>query len=230
MEIYIRHYASGAAAARGLTVIIDVFRAFSVACFALGQGAERILAVRHVESALGLKEKYPGAVLIGERKAQKLPGFDYGNSPSEIDGVDFSGRTVVHTTHAGTRALSCATRATGVLTGSFVNAGATLAYIRSQAPGDLSLVCSGFEGERLTLEDTLCAEYMRDCLCGRTPCFADLKHRLRTSDAARRFFDPKETGSPAEDFDLCMDLDRFGFVIQRHAFGSDWCELRRIDL
>jgi 2-phosphosulfolactate phosphatase len=230
MKIHIRHYASGAGAARGLAVIIDVFRAFSVACFALGQGAERILAVRNVESALGLKEKHPGAVLIGERNAQKLPGFDYGNSPSEIEGIDFSGRLVIHTTHAGTRALSCATRATGVLTGSFVNAGATLAYIQSQAPGDLSLVCSGFEGERRTLEDTLCAEYMQDRLCGRTPSFADIRQRLRISDAARRFFDPVKTGSPAEDFALCMDLDRFHFVILRHAFGPDWCELRRIDL
>jgi 2-phosphosulfolactate phosphatase len=35
MEIEILEFAEGARKARGLTVIIDVFRAFSVACYAI---------------------------------------------------------------------------------------------------------------------------------------------------------------------------------------------------
>jgi len=43
---------------------------------------------------------------MGERKGKKLPGFDYGNSPTEIQAIDFSGKTVIQTTSAGTRGFA----------------------------------------------------------------------------------------------------------------------------
>jgi 2-phosphosulfolactate phosphatase len=43
---------------------------------------------------------------MGERKGKKLPGFDYGNSPTEIQAIDFSGKTVIQTTSAGTQGFA----------------------------------------------------------------------------------------------------------------------------
>jgi 2-phosphosulfolactate phosphatase len=226
MQIHIRHYAAGARAARGLTVVIDVFRAFTVACHVFARGAESMTAVGDVAAARRLKKKSPKSVLVGERHARKPEGFDYGNSPSEIREAALSCRRVIHTTHAGTQALTAASNADEVITGSFVNASAIVAYVQKQAPSRMSLVCAGFEGGRPALEDILCAGYLRDRLNGEAPEFNALRRRLRNSEAARRFFDPAEPGSPATDFDLCLELDRFDFVIRRHTFGPGWCELK----
>ena len=42
MKVEILEFVEGARRARGITVIIDVFRAFSVACYAADAGAARI--------------------------------------------------------------------------------------------------------------------------------------------------------------------------------------------
>ena len=230
MKVYIRQYAAGAAKANEFAVIIDVFRAFTVACYLFDQGAERIIAAREIETAHRLKKQHPGAVLIGERHAQKLPGFDFGNSPTEIQNIDFSGRLVIHTTHSGTRALTAAENASMVITGSFVNCGAIIDYIKQTAPTELSLVCSGHEGREPALEDILCAEYIRDTLTAASRGFENIRKTLKSSNTAKRFFDPADTASPATDFDLCLALDRFPFIIQRQTAGTDWCELKRVDL
>jgi len=231
MQIHIRHYAAGAAEAADFAVIIDVFRAFSMACYAFSRGAAKIIAVQEVETARQWKQSIPDCILVGERHAKKLPGFDFGNSPSEIQDADLSDRVIVHTTHSGTRALTAAAHAAPVITGSFVNCGAIIQYIQETAPSEVSLVCSGFEGREPALEDTLCAEFIRDALCGETKkSFEDIREELKTADTARRFFDPEDTSSPATDFDLCLAFDRFPFFIQRTKTASNWCELERVKL
>ena len=84
MEVKILHLIDGAKQARGLTVIIDVFRAFSVACYAFGNGARKIISVGDIDLAYKLKKENPGYLLIGERGGKKPKGFDYGNSPTQI--------------------------------------------------------------------------------------------------------------------------------------------------
>ena len=45
MEIRLTELLEGARSARGTAVIIDVFSAFSLACYIFAQGAERVFAV-----------------------------------------------------------------------------------------------------------------------------------------------------------------------------------------
>jgi 2-phosphosulfolactate phosphatase len=59
-----------------------------VGCYAFGNGAKNIIPVGDLELAYQLKEQNPSFRLIGERGGVKLPGFDYGNSPTEIENVD----------------------------------------------------------------------------------------------------------------------------------------------
>jgi phosphosulfolactate phosphohydrolase-like enzyme len=56
--IEILDFEAGARAARGIAVIIDVFRAFSVACYALANGAERIIPPGNIEEARRLKREH----------------------------------------------------------------------------------------------------------------------------------------------------------------------------
>ena len=56
MNIRILHLIEGAREAKGLTVVIDVFRAFSVAAYAFAGGAAKIIPVGELDIALRLKE------------------------------------------------------------------------------------------------------------------------------------------------------------------------------
>ena len=105
MKIEILEFVDGAKKAKGVTVIIDVFRAFSVACYAFDSGASRIIATDNISDAFVLKKKYKNSVLVGERDEKKIKGFDFGNSPTEIIKADPEGVTVIHTTTAGTNGL-----------------------------------------------------------------------------------------------------------------------------
>jgi 2-phosphosulfolactate phosphatase len=226
MNFHIVNYARGAEKARGLAVIIDVFRAFSVACYAFDRGAEKIIATSSLDIARAIREKHPHYLLMGERHAQKPADFDFGNSPSEIAGKDLSGKTLVHTTHAGTKALVAARGAETVITGSFVNAAAIARYIRKQRPDEVYLVCAGFEGRSEAAEDTLCAQYIRGLVSGEGPQSACLAQQLKTAPSALRFFDPNDFHSPEIDFHMCLQADRFNFVIGSTRADAHTCVLK----
>jgi 2-phosphosulfolactate phosphatase len=84
VQVDVLDHVAGAREARGIAVVIDVFRAFSVAPYAFDAGAARVLPAGEIDDALELGRRFPGALLAGERHARKLPGFDAGNSPTEI--------------------------------------------------------------------------------------------------------------------------------------------------
>lgn len=217
MQIHLYELLEGAEKAAGLTVIIDVFRCFSLECYLFSQGAEVIYPAGAIEEALALKERFPDAVLFGERHGRKLPGFDYGNSPSQSAGADFTGKTIIHTTSAGTQGITHAVNASEIITGSLVNAKAIAEYIRGRDPEEVSLVAMGVFGQKSSEEDVLCAEYIRALLLGEADDFP-LKERiedLKNVRAGAKFFSEDEQDVyPRDDFFMCTDVDRFPFVIR----------------
>ncbi len=231
MQIFIHALLGGAHHARGLSVVIDVFRAFSTTCYAVNAGAERIIPVAGLDEAHALKREHPDWLLMGERGGMKQPGFDFGNSPTEIAAADLAGRTLVHTTSAGTQGLAAAMAAPGVtevLAGSFVNLGATVAYIRNRAPEVVTLVSMGTAGLTRSAEDDLCAMYMKNELQGVPNRFEAIQTYLRTIESAQKFFDPKADYAPERDFELCTSLDRFGFALAASRDEDGLLTLRAI--
>lgn len=214
MNIEILQLIEGARSARGLTVVIDVFRAFTVESYAMAAGAEKILPVGSIDLAYALKAEHPEYLLMGERGGKKCPGFDFGNSPSQLRGVDLKGRILVHTTSAGTQGIANAVHADEILAGSLVNAAATARYILDRDPENVSLVCMGLEGREPTEEDTLCAEYIRALLRGEKPDIAAEMNDLRNTSGAK-FFDPaQQEAFPQPDFDMCIQRDKFDFALK----------------
>ncbi len=205
---------SGAGEARGLTVVIDVFRAFTTAAYVMANGAEYIIPVGSLEEAFRLRRGHPDWVLIGERGGRRVKGFDYGNSPHEASLADFSGRTVIQTTGAGTQGVVRATDADTVLLGSFVIAGAIVRYIQKAEPDVVSLVAMGNAGVEPSEEDESCAAYLEDRLNGERPDFEEMKRRIRASPSGSKFFDSSQPHFREEDFRLAMELDRFDFVLK----------------
>ena len=87
-EIRVLHLLDGARKASGLTVVIDVFRAFSVAPLAIRQGAVWIHPVATPEEALAIRVRNPDWLLMGERDGRPLPGFELRVAEGgEADGV-----------------------------------------------------------------------------------------------------------------------------------------------
>ena len=231
MNIRILHMVEGAKAATGLTVVIDVFRAFTVETYLMRNNAEKIIPVGDVQTALDYKKEHPTALLCGERGGAIIPGFDFGNSPSALEHVDLTGHTVVHTTSAGTQGIANAVGADEIITGSLVNAKAIADYILSKNPTDVSLVCMGLMAEAQTEEDNLCAEYIKSLLEG-APLpdiyeqMADLKNTI-----GAKFFDPAQNHIfPQRDFELCVELNTVPFVLRlkKSPDGLDYME--RVDV
>jgi len=214
MEIEILQLLEGAKQAKGLTVIIDVFRAFSTTCYAFGNGIQRIYPVGDLECAYQLKQENPDYILVGERNEQKPEGFDFGNSPSQLLEANLTDKIMVHTTSSGTQGIANAIHADEILTGSFVNAGAIVEYIRLQKPKRVSLVCMGYSCQFPTDEDTLLAVYIKNELEGIPNDFQAMVEQLRCGDGARFFAPEKQEWAPAADFNLCLSLNRFNFVLK----------------
>ena len=82
---------------------------------------KQIRPVGTIEEAFFLKSRIQNSILIGERNGQKCDGFDYGNSPSTILKEDVAGKTIIHTTSAGTQGIVNAAYASEIITGSLVN-------------------------------------------------------------------------------------------------------------
>ena len=219
MDIRILQLIKGAREARGLTVVIDVFRAFSLACYAFDLGAEKIIPVGDLEIAYEIKKSNPDFILIGERNEKIMPDFNFGNSPTHILNQDFNGKTIIHTTSAGTQGIINAVNSSEILTGSFVNAKSIVNYIKLNNPGIVSLVCMGYSAKYPTDEDTYCAEYIRNELEGKTTDFEGMVRRLKLGSGSRFFEPDKQNYSPATDFGLCTDLNRFDFIIK--SFKED---------
>jgi 2-phosphosulfolactate phosphatase len=215
-EVHIEQGLEGATRARGVAVVIDVFRAFTTACHAAAAGARPLLPSDRPESALALVKKFPDAVTAGERYGRPLPGFDFGNSPALLEESRFrlAGRPFIQATHAGTRGLLAAAGAEEVLAASLVNAAATARYVRAIRAEVVTLVPMGWTGEEPAEEDDLCADYIAALLRGEKPSTGDFAGRLRSAAAAAKFFDPEQPWAPEEDFHLCLRVDRFPFALR----------------
>jgi 2-phosphosulfolactate phosphatase len=230
MKIKILEFVEGARKAKGVTVIIDVFRAFSVACYASDAGAVKIVATGEVENAFNLRKLYINSVLVGERDEKKIDGFDFGNSPTEIIKADLNGKTVIHTTTAGTRGLVNAINSDIVITGSFVNASAIVRYIKTINPEYVSLVAMGYRATQSAPEDLLCANLISDELSSKTNISDTDISDLQYTAGKRFFIRANSEFSPPSDFFLCIMKNRFDFVLKATKRDDGNIDLMRIDI
>lgn len=214
MNIKILHMIEGAKQATGIAVIIDVFRAFTVEAYLMNNGAEKIIPVGDVKIAYDYKEKNPDAILIGERHGKILPGFDYGNSPSQIENTYFNNKVLVHTTSAGTQGIANAKNANEILTGSLVNAKAIAEYIKKNNYQDVSLVCMGLEAVSQTEEDNLCAYYIKSLLEDKDIDITNEIKKLKVTSGAKFFDKDQQEVFPEKDFYLSTEINKFNFVLK----------------
>lgn len=214
-DIKILRLIEGAKHAEGLTVIIDVFRAFSLECYLFDMGAAEIRPIGSIEDALAWREKDPNCVLIGERGGAKVDGFEFGNSPSTVDPARIKNSRVIHTTSAGTQGVVNAVHADQIISGSLVNAKAIAAYIKKINPEKVSLVCMGQAGIAPAREDEVCAEYIKAILLDEDlATFDGIIKSLQTDGGEHFFTTDRQHIYPERDFWMCIENDKFDFIIK----------------
>ncbi|MFW6000992.1 MAG: 2-phosphosulfolactate phosphatase [Halanaerobium sp.] len=227
MKIKKYQFISGAKKAEGLTVIIDVFRAYTTAAYLFEQGAEEIYIVSKVETAEYLRDQLKNPVLIGERKGIKLKGFDYNNSPYFISQNNFDDHQIILSTSAGTKGIINAENADEIITGSFVNISATANYIKNKDPEIVSLVAMGNNGIREAEEDLLYADTLEKLIKNREiPSQTSIRKKLLESAGKRFFNENTQSEMPKQDFYYSLTLDRFNFIIKAHKYAEDIYQLK----
>ncbi len=208
---------SAGAAAHGSVVVIDVIRAFTTAAAALSLGAEAIVMVDDLDRALRLRAEGVARYCMGERGGVKPEGFDFGNSPVELETAELSGAVLVQSTSNGTRGIAAAAAAGAERTyaGAFATAGATVqALLAEPSDAPITLAAMGYQDRLRTDEDEVCALYLRALLEGREPDTAALMTGLASllgrPGSVERLF----AGLTAADIAFCLVPDRYDFAVR----------------
>ncbi|NLJ61324.1 MAG: 2-phosphosulfolactate phosphatase [Firmicutes bacterium] len=138
-------------------IVIDVLRASTCIANAIANDCDGVIPTVSVEEAMDISKAYArdDYLLCGERKNEKIDGFDLGNSPSEYGRDRVQGKKLIMTTTNGTRAIRTAKTAPDVIIGGFWNISACC-ELAATLNRDILIVCAGQNG-RFAMEDTICA-------------------------------------------------------------------------
>jgi 2-phosphosulfolactate phosphatase len=143
-----------------VVAVIDVLRASTSIAVALANGAKTIIPLESSEEVVRRAKSLERSEvrLAGERKMEKIPGFDFGNSPLEFTKEAVEGKTLFMATTNGTGAILAVQGARDVVVASYVNHTAVLSMLRAALRGgsDVAIVCAGHE-RHFALEDVACA-------------------------------------------------------------------------
>jgi 2-phosphosulfolactate phosphatase len=208
----------GAESARGLAVIIDVYRAFSCTPLLFSMGIKSLLLVSTPAEAFKLKQQDSSLMLIGEISGTPINGFDFGNSPSQIlnAGRDqFARRTVVQRTSSGVQgALTALKTADEVLLGSYGIANATADYILAKRPREVNLVAMGWDLKEIAPEDEGCADYIAYLLGSGTYDHLQTLCEIMTHESTQKFLRGDKSYFPPDDPILCLQRDIYDFALR----------------
>ncbi|HMA83914.1 MAG TPA: 2-phosphosulfolactate phosphatase [Candidatus Thermoplasmatota archaeon] len=161
MNIQILPGLKGAKKAKGITVIIDVFRASTTILAVLQQGAKNIIPVKSLEQALLFKKQDSTCILVGERNGKKISKFDYGNSPATMISLNLNKKSIVLSTSSGTKGICDAIYSSETIIAGFANISKVISYINNKNTDQLSIVPMGLNATTPAIEDDLCAQLIK---------------------------------------------------------------------
>jgi 2-phosphosulfolactate phosphatase len=201
---------NGARQARGIAVVIDVLRSFTVSAYALAGGARECRLVTTTEEARALAASIPGALVSAEEGGLPIPGIAISNSPTQIKAADLQNRVIVQRSSAGTQVAAAVPEGVDIFAASLVVARATAqaCLLRRPTPASLTLIASADHPE-----DHACALYMENIIQGETPDIEQLLLPLRKSDRYTRIINGAWPGFPPTDIELALIPDRFNFAM-----------------
>ena len=198
----------GARHARGVVVVIDVLRSFTVSAYALAGGARECLLVSTVEEARRLAQQIPDATICAEENALPIAGIAISNSPTQIAAARMQGRTLIQRSTAGTPVIGAVKSDEGIFAGSLILASATAQACLLRRPGTVTLIASADFPE-----DHACAKFIEAVLRGSNIDLDPLLRPLRESERYLQVMAGEWPGFPATDIELSLAVDRFDFAM-----------------
>ena len=220
MEIRLLSLLDGARQAAGTVVIIDVYRAFTTASIALSRGAKQIMLVDNPRSALDLRQRGLGDLVMGEENGVKVADFDFGNSPYELSQATVAGKTLIQSTSAGTKGVVAARSASTVYAAALVNAAATARAILRESPSLVSIVAMGNSGRERTDEDEQCALYLRSLLENDQLDAEIVRANVLAAETSAKFADPQLPQFHIQDRELALQIDSIPLAIPVRRVGG----------
>lgn len=194
----------------GITVVIDVIRAFTTTHFAFTRGVTQIFPVETAEQAFAMRQQHPRALLAGEIDALPIDGFDFGNSPWEVDNADIAGRTLIMRTTNGMKATLNARPCAGLFVTGLISAQATARTIIARDPAHVLLVASHPTGD----EDMACAEYLSHLLGGPGISRDQAISRTLHARSAIKFLEGRNPRLRAADIEMAARCEATGFAME----------------
>jgi 2-phosphosulfolactate phosphatase len=139
------------------SVVIDVLRASTVVVTALSNGARDIVPVNTFDFAMKISgNTAPGQTILGgERNTKMIEGFNLGNSPLDYLPEAIAGKTIVHYTTNGSKAIIKAKFSANLFVCCFNNLPAVANHLIALGQ-DVEISCAGSNGG-FNLEDSICA-------------------------------------------------------------------------
>ena len=207
-------------------VVVDVLRATTTMVEALANGARGIYPTSSTEDAVRLAQSFgrEDALLCGERKGQKVEGFDLGNSPREFTREAVAGKRLVMSTTNGTRAFAVGQDGARLLACAFTNLSAVARAVASDP--EVVVICAGRDDE-FSLDDALCAGHLIGKILEGLEGEPDLNDAARAarilavSRKPTRKFLAETWGGRAlieiglgDDLDVCAEVDRHDVVAE----------------
>ncbi|MCW3975123.1 MAG: 2-phosphosulfolactate phosphatase [Candidatus Bathyarchaeota archaeon] len=142
-----------------IAIVIDALRCSSTIITALANDVREIIPVETLDEAFKMRSNDSNIILVGERKGQKIDGFDLDNSPLKFITNEFRGKRIVITTTNGTSAIKQVEKCPMVLIGAFMNSNEVTkkALILAQKyQSGITILLAG-RNHNFFLEDFLCA-------------------------------------------------------------------------
>jgi len=123
--------------AQGTVIVIDVLKAFTTSSVLLNRGVKGIYLVKDEHIALHTKWKHPNKTIIfGEKGGRHIKGFDYENSPAEMEEVNIDiDKNFIQRTSSGTKGSLFVfknIKVKEVIAGSFTTASFIKNYIKNK--------------------------------------------------------------------------------------------------
>ena len=139
-------------------IAVDVIRSMTTAMSVLERGGRCLLA-RDLEAVAAIGRSVPDALLVGELGGNKPFGFDFTNSPVDVEQAVSPGMSVVLLSSSGTRLVVDAAARYSTVYGSCLRNWTAQARAAEAASEDVLLLGAGTRGE-FREEDQLCCAWI----------------------------------------------------------------------
>lgn len=200
MNIQIYQGASGCRKAKGVAVVIDVFRATTTICCLLKSKPRSILLgndINEIADFINVSDVECFSEI-------KNPYNSHDNSPLKALSIPLENKTTLLVSRNGTIAFDLVRHCDRIFAAALINIDAIVKFLERSQPENISLIAIGhINRHEETIEDNICAEMIRSRLIGKSIDESYVCKKL-TKRLKNRRLDPESPQGISVEIDLAI--------------------------